>query len=429
VRAFGHEEADLTLPTGARDEAGVLARAFEEMFQEVRRNQDTLQAEVAERRRTEAALRQSEQRLRLALGAAGAGVWEWDLATDQTTWDESVEAMAAIDRKTFQGTIVSWLELMHPEDVGNVPEARRRTVEENQPYAVEFRIRGREGDWRHWMARGDLLRGVDGRPLKLVGISWDVTEAKLAQEQIRQYAAELERKNREMEQFVYSVSHDLKSPLVTCKGFTGILKEDLADGKIAEALDSAQRVEHATQHMGRLIEDLLQLSRVGRITSQTETVDVSRLVSELTEELRLAAKPGVEVEIQQDMPAIIADPVAVSRLFQNLLVNAFRYGCTGEHPRIEIGSDVTGSEVRFFVRDNGPGIPPEYQKKVFGLFQRLEANQEGTGIGLAIVSKIMEVQGGRVWVESTPGAGATFWLCFPSEVLAQVEPALPRRNS
>jgi hypothetical protein len=271
-----------------------------------------------------------------------------------------------------------------------------------------------------------LVRSEDGRPLKLIGISWDVTQARLAEERIRQYAAELERKNREMEQFVYSVSHDLKSPLVTCKGFTGILKEDLAEGRIAEALDSAQRVERATAHMGRLIEDLLQLSRVGRVANKSEAVQVSALVGELAEELRLAAKPGVLVEVDAGMPVIDADPMAISRLFQNLLVNAFQYGCSAAQPRITVGSRMAGGEVLFFVRDNGPGIAAEYHEKIFGLFQRLEANQGGTGIGLAIVSKIMEVHEGRAWVESAPGAGATFWLAFPSHILAGLEPALPR---
>ncbi len=428
VRAFGHENTEPKLPTESGDEAGVLARAFDEMFHEVRHNQSTLQAEIAERARTEAALRQSDQRLRLALSAARAGAWEWDLDTGQTSWDQSVESMAAIDRATFGGNLDSWLEITHPDDVGNVPEAKRRAVEEDQPYAVEFRVRGREGDWRHWMSRGDLLRGGDGRPQKLVGIAWDVTEVRQAQEQIRQYATELERRNREMEQFVYSVSHDLKSPLVTCKGFTGILREDLADGKMDEALDSVERVERATLHMSRLIEDLLQLSRVGRVTNQPETVPVATLVGQLVEELRRTATVAVDIEIQPDLPAIQADPVAVSRLFQNLLANALRYGCGNAEPRILVGSRIEAGEVRFFVRDYGAGIRAEYQERIFGLFQRLETNHEGTGIGLAIVSKIMEVHGGRAWVESTIGEGATFWLGFPARLLAEAEPALPRSS-
>jgi PAS domain S-box-containing protein len=555
VHAFSHGGANLSLPLQAGDEAGVLARAFDGMMHEVRRHRAELEAEVAERRRAEMAWRESEQRLRLALdaaqagvwewnvetgqylwdktirdavtpgpedapvtsadwlalvhpddkdlvpaqrkraieenrpyavdfrirspkggwryrrargvvvrsddgrplkligissdvteerlaqaaqqesaerlrlalGAAQAGAWEWDMRTDQTVWDKSIEDMAGFDPAAFPGGISSWVDLMHPEDKNNVPEARRRAVEENKPFEAEFRIRGRKGDWRHWNTRGILVRDEDGQPLKLTGISWDVTESKQAQERIREYATELERKNREMEQFVYSVSHDLKSPLVTCKGFTGILREDLAEGRIEGALDSAARLERATQHMGRLIEDLLQLSRVGRVVGKPEVVDVAALVSELAETLREQFNgQNVTVEIDEEIPRIVADALAVSRLFQNLLANAFRYGCRVPQPRIQVGGRIRGSEVWFFVRDNGPGIAAEYHEKVFGMFQRLEANQEGTGIGLAVVSKIMEVHGGRAWVESELGHGAAFWMAFPSTVLADAPSTLAR---
>jgi signal transduction histidine kinase len=115
---------------------------------------------------------------------------------------------------------------------------------------------------------------------------------------------------------------------------------------------------------------------------------------------------------------ILADPTAISRLFQNLLGNAFKYGLGAPQPRIEVGGHVSESEVRFFVRDNGPGIPKEFQHKIFGLFQRLDTTQEGTGIGLAVVSKIMELHGGRVWIESGSQQGAAFWLAFPLRFLA-----------
>jgi PAS domain S-box-containing protein len=428
VQTFAGGGKELRLPLDAGDEAGVLARAFDALFREVRSREAELEAEVSERSRTEVALRASENQLRLALSAARAGIWEWDIATDQTTWDASVESMAAIDRETFRGTLADWIGLMHPDDAGNVPEAKRRAVEENQPYAVEFRIRGREGDWRHWMARGHLLGGR-GQPLKLVGIAWDVTEARLAQQQIQQYATELERKNHEMEQFMYSVSHDLKSPVVTFKGFLGILNEDLQAGKIDEALASARRLGNATQRMSSLIEDLLQFSRVGRGTERPETVDVAALVRELAEEeLDHYGADGVQIDIQGDMPQIVADPTSVSRLFQNLLENAFKYGRSGPQPRIEAGGGIVGEQIHFYVRDNGTGIPKEYQSKIFGLFQRLDSSQEGTGIGLAIVSKIMEVHGGRAWVESDQGQGAAFWLAFPARFLAAQPPPVGTRS-
>ena len=121
---------------------------------------------------------------------------------------------------------------------------------------------------------------------------------------------------------------------------------------------------------------------------------------------------GTTLEIQDGMPEIVADRTAISRVFENLLNNAIKYACKGRHSKITVGSETLDDEVRFFVKDNGPGIAAEYHTKIFGLFQRLDSDQDGTGVGLTIVSKIMQVHNGRVWVESSPGEGATFWLSF-----------------
>ena len=223
----------------------------------------------------------------------------------------------------------------------------------------------------------------------------------------------LERKNQEMEQFVYTVSHDLKSPLVTMKGFVGVLKEDLGTEENDLVMDSVRRIENAACHMSRLIEDLLKLSRAGRRRGKTEPVDVSLLVHELIANSQAYLEGlGTTLEIHDEMPEIVADRAALSRVFENLLNNAIKYGCQGPQSKMTVGSETLDDEVRFFVKDNGPGIAPEYHKKIFGLFQRLDSDQDGTGVGLAIVEKIMQVHNGRVWVESSPGKGATFWLSF-----------------
>jgi signal transduction histidine kinase len=261
----------------------------------------------------------------------------------------------------------------------------------------------------------------------MIGVCWDFTASKRAAEEIRQGAVELKRKNQEMEQFVYSVSHDLKSPVVTFKGFLGILKEDLQAGKVSETFDSVERLEHAAQRMGRLIEDLLQFSRIGRGANNPETINVTELVSELAEEAREQfGTPRVRVDIQDGLPNLVADPTAIARLFQNLLSNAFKYGLGAMEPRVEVGGSVTAEEVRFYVRDNGPGVPKKYHDKIFGVFQRLDTAQDGTGIGLAVVSKLMSVRGGRVWVESDGERGAAFWLAFPLRFLAPMPEVVTR---
>jgi hypothetical protein len=336
--------------------------------------------------------------------------------------------MFGLEPNTFAGSVEAWAELVHPEDRDQAIAEIRFALKEKQLYEAEFRA-GRSGRWRHIKSQAVVQRDGEGKAARMIGVCWDITESKTAAEEIRQGAAELKRKNQEMEQFVYSVSHDLKSPVVTFKGFLGILTEDLQAGNVPEALDSVHRLGHAAQRMGRLIEDLLQFSRIGRGANQPETIDVAELVSELAEEAREQfGTPQVRIDIQDDLPNLVADPTAVSRLFQNLLSNAFKYGLGRPEPRVEVGGSVTGEEVRFYVRDNGAGIPLQYHHKIFGVFQRLDTTQDGTGIGLAVVSKIMSVCGGRAWVESDSEQGAAFWLAFPLRFLAQM-PEVATRSS
>ncbi len=424
VEDFGEGKYELNLPAESGDEAGTLTRAFRRMAGQVRRQQAALEAEVAERRHAEESLRQSEQQLRLALDAAQAGIWVLDPRTNTNVWDERLERMFGLAPNTFAGTFEAWAELVHPRDREQAIGQARLALEKEQLYEGEFRA-GTHGAWRHIKSQGIVLRDGAGQATKMIGVCWDVTASKLAQQQIRQTAAELQHKNQEMEQFVYSVSHDLKSPLVTCKGFLGILYEDLAEGNIPQAVESAKRVQQATRRMATLIEDLLQLSRVGRVSGEAATIDVTALAAELVAEMRGEYDPTrVRIEVQPDLPALTADPTAITRLLQNLLGNAFKYGCGAEQPRIEVGGGRSGEEVHYFVRDNGEGIAQQYQKKIFGVFQRLDSTKDGTGIGLAIVTRIMEAHGGRTWVESEPGRGTTFWLAFPQHYLAAVEEPL-----
>ena len=222
----------------------------------------------------------------------------------------------------------------------------------------------------------------------------------------------LKHKNDEMEQFVYTVSHDLKSPLVSCKGLLGLLREDIADGKPDDVEDSIERLGQATDQLSKTIDDLLALSRIGRKPLNLSEIDVSKMLTTLASQLeRRIDAVGAELRFSDSLPRLVGDESDVKRAFENLLTNALKYA--GENPIIEVVGKQQDKELLYFVRDNGPGIEPEYQKKIFGLFQRLDTSQPGTGLGLASVQKIMRMHGGKVWVESKPEQGATFWLSFP----------------
>jgi PAS domain S-box-containing protein len=259
----------------------------------------------------------------------------------------------------------------------------------------------------------------------LVSAIRDVSERKRAEEVIERAHAELARKNAELEQFVRTVSHDLKSPIVTIQGFIGHLKRDARSGR-TDRLDSfAQHIEDAAVRMRQSIDDLLELSRIGHVTMKPEIVStldlVQRVVEGHAEEIN--AK-HVSVEIQSDLPPVFGDPAQLIQVFDNLLANALKYGCSGDAPQIRIGASTEEGEVRLFVHDDGPGIPPEYQQRIFGLFEKLDEHGDGTGVGLAIVQRIVELHQGRVWVKSATGQGATFWVAFPPQAAAAVSAAV-----
>lgn len=226
---------------------------------------------------------------------------------------------------------------------------------------------------------------------------------------------ELEFSNKELEQFAYVISHDLKSPLVTIQGFAGRFMKYVEDGNEEKSRDSARRVQNAAKRMGELIDDVLTLSRVGRKEFiERRLVDLNEEMTGIREDLRgELEQAGATLAIEENLPTVYADPGEIRQIFLNLLINAVRYGCLEPGKTITVGARTVDRESRVFVRDEGPGIPKEYHARIFQLFQRLDQSVSGTGLGLAIVSKVMKNLGGYAWVESEKGKGSTFWLMFP----------------
>ena len=237
----------------------------------------------------------------------------------------------------------------------------------------------------------------------------------LVQRQV--FIEELEAKNAELERFTYTVSHDLKSPLVTITGFLGYLEKDALAGDIGKVRSNIDRITMAAQKMQELLNDLLELSRIGRVINPPEHLSFSEIIRESLERVQgqLEAKK-IDVKVQADLPSVYGDRVRLVEVLQNLIDNAAKFSDMDQDPRIEIGtmeSDQKG-EATFFVRDNGIGIQPEFQERIFGLFNKLDQNAEGTGIGLTLVKRIIEVHGGKIWVESELGKGATFYFTLPT---------------
>ncbi len=244
-----------------------------------------------------------------------------------------------------------------------------------------------------------------------------VAERQQAEDEREGVLRELQQKNDELKGFVYTVSHDLKSPLVTLHGFLGLLKQDLAAGRSERVELDVERIQSAAVTMQRLLEDLLELSRIGRMFNLPETISLADAAREATDRVadRLA-ESGARVEIAEDMPVVVADRARILQVLQNLIDNAAKFVADSAEPKIEIGGHADGDEIVCYVRDNGIGIDPEFHEKIFGLFNRLDKSWGGTGIGLTLVERIMAVHDGRVWVESDgEGHGCTFYFAMPPE--------------
>ena len=227
--------------------------------------------------------------------------------------------------------------------------------------------------------------------------------------------SQLEANNAELERFTYTVSHDLRNPLVTIKGFLGMLEKDLQDNRPDRIHTDFQRIANAADKMQALLSDLLELSRIGRIINPFEEIDLVKLTQEAIETLDARIRStNVQVIIAPDLPVIFGDRIRLREVLENLIDNAAKYSEGQAQPVIEIGSKIQNGEKIIFVKDNGMGIEARYQSRIFALFEKLNPTMEGTGIGLALVKRIIETHGGRIWVESEGlGKGATFCFTIP----------------
>ena len=227
---------------------------------------------------------------------------------------------------------------------------------------------------------------------------------------------QLEQKNTELERFTYTVSHDLKSPLVTIKGFLGLLEKDLQVKDEDRVQKDMQQITSAADKMSSLLDDLLEISRVGQAVNEPEVFTLNELSEDALFLLQGAIeKSGAVIEFAADMPPIFADRRRIQEVMQNLLENAIKFSGAGNTPRVSVSADLQDNKVLCKVQDNGIGIEPRYQDMVFGLFDRLEVSVEGTGIGLALSQRIIEMHDGDIWIESDGGGrGSLFCFTLPT---------------
>ncbi len=246
----------------------------------------------------------------------------------------------------------------------------------------------------------------------------DITDRKLIEIERAAMAKQLEERNAELERFAYTISHDLKSPLITIKGFAGLAERDAEKGNVSQLKSDITRVANAADKMKQMLDDLLDLGRIGQHSISREEFPFLKVVEEALDLLAgTIARNNVIIEIEPELPSVFVDYRKYVQLMENLIDNAINFMGGQPQPKINIGCWKKNEESICFVADNGQGIAPQYHQKIFGLFDKLDQKSKGTGIGLAIVKRTVEIHGGRIWVESEGiGKGSRFCFVVPARM-------------
>jgi PAS domain S-box-containing protein len=370
--------------------------------------------DVTPRKLAELALRESRGRLEEAQRIARIGNWEANLATGELHWSAQIYHIFGYDPASFTPSVEAFYAAVHPDDMDKLRASEQR-ARATGVHDVVHRIVRPDGEVRWVRELAELQLGADGAPLRLAGTVQDVTALKQTELELIRAKEEAERASRAKSEFLANVSHELRTPLNAILGFAQLLEMDL--GLPAEHRQSTEEILKAGHHLLELINDVLDLERVeaGRIELALEPVACDGLLAECGRLVdRLARERGITLEVRPASVVVRADRVRLKQALLNLLSNAIKYNSAGG--RVTLDASPAGDLVRLCVSDTGPGISAARQTQLFQPFNRLGAEFsgiEGTGIGLVISRRLVEMMGGHIGVESAPGAGSTFWIELP----------------
>jgi len=415
----------------ARKRKGLLRRSehLEELVKErtglLTSANEQLKRGIEERKEAREALDQSEDRFRKLVETTGDWVWE---VNDRFVYEyvsPQVKEMLGYEPEEVLGK--SPFDLMPQKEDLRIAELIRLLVEKKKPIIAMEKIHiHKKGHPVVLETSGVPFFDKDGNFAGYRGIDRDVSQRKRIEKELDDYrghleelvrgrTAELKAANEELEAFTYSVSHDLRAPLRAIDGFSRIVLDDYSTKLDAEAERLLNIIRSNTQKMGQLIDDLLSFSRIGRREIRTGTVDMKALANGVIQDMRLSS-PGEALDFEvKEIPPAYGDGAMLRQVFFNLLANAVKFTKGRDEPRIEISGRKDGDEAVYRVKDNGIGFDMRYAAKLFGMFQRLHPAHEfeGTGVGLAIVQRIVHRHGGRVWAEGEVNKGAGFYFTLP----------------
>ena len=386
--------------------------------------------DITERKLAEQERERNRYYLQRAQQIGQIGTWELDILTNKLIWTEENYHIFGIPLSTELNYDIFY-NCIHPDDRKYVDDMWQKSITSNVMYDIEHRIIV-DGKVKWVREKAELEINKNGKCIRAIGFTQDITVRKRAEKQREQLLKSLEYKNRELQDIVYTASHDLRSPLVNIEGFSSELEtactqlQNLLSEK-SEDPDKDQKIEtllaedipqclkfivSGAKKMSSLLDGLLQISRIGTVQIKRQTLDMNSIVKSVLESMHHQVKKG-DIEIIVDpMPACIGDANMVDRVFTNLISNAIKYRDPAKKCKIKITGNIEERMSVYCVQDNGLGIAPEHQKKVFEIFHRLnpEGPVRGEGLGLTIVTRILDRLGGKIWLESEPGKGSKF--CF-----------------
>lgn len=392
------QELSGRVSVSGQDELAKLAETINQML-------ESLERAERERQRVEVRYRRLVEQIPVMTYIAAL-----DEVSSTVYVSPQVQSMLGFTETEWQVNLAMWSQQLHSEDRERVLAERGRSRAQGEPFRSEYRLLNRSGDTVWVLDEAVLLRDDGGQPFAFQGVIMDITKLKQVQE-------ELARSNQELQQFAYISSHDLREPLRAVVGYLQLLKKRYGDQLDEEAHRFIDRAMAATFRMDTLTNDLLAYSRVSTHWQPPQPVDCEHLLEQTLANLQVAIEEN-QAEVTHDpLPTVMADPSQLGQVFQNLIGNALKFR-REEPPRVHIAAQRNGTHWCFSVQDNGIGIEPQYAERIFAVFQRLHSRQkyEGTGIGLAICKRIVERHGGRIWVESEPEKGSTFFFTLPDAV-------------
>ena len=442
-----NKDFTISLPLHGRDEVGQLADALNQLLSSIeerdkalRSANDLLREEITERKEAERALAESEQRLQALMQALPVGVsFSSDSTCQKITGNTALLSQfeggpndnfsASAPQENARGRQVQFFRDGRPIDGAELP-LQRAVVENREIKPTEYEVLLPSG--RRWFMEGSgaPIRDQQGNVIAGVAVTLDISERKRVENELRKAHAQLadkayqletlvERRTAklretigELEAFSYSIAHDMRAPLRALQGFSHILLTEYAERLDNDGQRFLNRIANAADRMDKLIQDVLNYSRVVQSDFPLARVDVAQLLRGIIDTYPNFASEKTEILVREPMPHVFGNEAMLTQVFSNLIGNAVKFVAPGIRPRIEIGAETKGPRVRLAVQDNGIGIAAGQHEKIFEIFQQVEKGKgyEGTGIGLAIVKKAIERMGGTVGVESELGRGSTFWI-------------------